>query len=100
MMYDSQRKRIVNSSFDPHNKNNFLIDTAADISINPNPNHSIIPSQEMSLCGKRLQNSNLWRKTYSLGLGRKFGWAFVVADLDTAILGADFIVSFAIIINF
>lgn len=73
----------------------FLIDTGAEISvIPPNTKERLNPSPSRKLSAANgTQIATYGQKTLSLDLGleRKFSWTFVVADVSTPIIGADFL---------
>lgn len=96
---ESRRLSIV----DKTNNIRFLIDTGSDV--------SIIPATSKEKAGETLplvlhaaNNTNI--KTYNtkylhtdLGLRRKFAWNFLVADVGTAIIGADFLSYFGLVVD-
>lgn len=81
----------------------FLIDSGADISVLPSEyagnktksNTSFLLAANgtrIATYGKKLLN-------ISLGLKRSFVWQFTIADVDSAIIGADFLYNFNILID-
>lgn len=82
----------------------FLIDTGADISVLP-PN--FIESKKIKAIENQLFAANgtsittFGKKTInvSVGLRRAFDWAFTVANVKVAIIGADFLVHYKLIVD-
>lgn len=77
----------------------FLIDTGAAISVIPPPRKCQLRPTNFSL---QAANNSLIRTfgerslTLELGLRRRFPWIFVIADVQTPIIGADFLSHYAI----
>ncbi|XP_035913261.1 uncharacterized protein LOC118512648 [Anopheles stephensi] len=81
----------------------FLIDTGADVSVIPKQ-HSTIPSKPstMQLFAANSTPIRVYGEAlYSLDLGlrRSFLWNFVIADVGIAIIGADFLQHFQLLVD-
>ncbi|XP_044573616.1 uncharacterized protein LOC123257745 [Drosophila ananassae] len=79
---------------DNYSKTQFLIDTGADISVMPPcriAKTMLTPKLLFAANGTKIQTYGEKRITLSLGLGRNFVWTFVLADVNCAIIGADFL---------
>ena len=80
--------------YDPRQKCSFLVDTGADISVLPvNTTQRYHPSDSFVYAanGTKINTYGRQRLHLSLGLRRDFSWEFTVADVQHAILGADFL---------
>lgn len=88
---------------DDTNNIRFLIDTGSDVSIVPaSPKDKQNPPSNFVL--HAANNTSI--KTYEsrflyvdLGLRRRFSWSFLVADVSTAIIGADFLSFFGLAVD-
>ncbi|ENN81221.1 hypothetical protein YQE_02360, partial [Dendroctonus ponderosae] len=94
----SRRLTIV----DPITKIRFLIDSGSDVSLIPKRIGDQSQASNFSLYAA----NNTEIRTYgtrnlsiSLGLRRNFTWSFIIADTDHAIIGADFINKFKLLID-
>lgn len=101
----------VNSTFsnnhrlvikDPKTGISFLIDSGSDVSILPKMTRNY--DQHNKTCLYAANNTLIptfgtKSVTVSLGLKRNFTWHFVIAQTDTAILGADFLHHFRLLID-
>ena len=80
----------------------FLIDTGAEISVLPAPrNKRTLPSLQ-TLVAANNTPINVYghqRCTVDFGLKRKYQWNFCIADVEQAIIGADFIVHYGILVD-
>lgn len=81
----------------------FLVDTGSDVSIVP---ATIADKRKSPLAFLLHAANNTNIKTYDtkflytdLGLRRRFAWRFLVADVNTAILGADFLSFFGLAVD-
>ncbi|GBM89583.1 hypothetical protein AVEN_169410-1 [Araneus ventricosus] len=85
------RDRITNISF--------LVDTGSDVSLLPANVYQKRNSSQQTLLATNSSNINVYgQKTLSLNfnLRRDFIWTFLIADISTPILGADFLHYFCI----
>ena len=81
---------------DPLTHHRFLVDTGAEVSVLPatsaDRRHPPLPDRSLSAVnGSSIATYGTRSLTVSLGLRRRFCWIFVVADVQQAILGADFL---------
>lgn len=81
----------------------FLIDTGADLSIVPpnnsekkNPSHSI---ELFAANGTSIRTFGEKRITLDLGLRRTFQWTFLIADVSSPIIGADFLKFYDLLVD-
>ncbi len=80
--------------YDRENRINFLIDTGADISVLP---ANCVKNRSASTFELYAANNTVIKTygqkslTLSLGFRRSYRWDFIVADVDHAIVGADFL---------
>ncbi|XP_041767276.1 uncharacterized protein LOC121591025 [Anopheles merus] len=88
---------------DPKTSNRFLIDTGADVSVVPptlrernSPKHS---QQLFAANGTPIHTYGTKRITVDLGLRRSFVWVFVVADVKSPIIGADFLKHYDLLVD-
>lgn len=92
---------------DQHSKTQYLIDTGADVSIIPPTNNERRNAnnpygqrcQLYAANGTPIQTYGQRNITLSLGLRRKFQWPFVIADVTRAIIGADFLEYFGLLVD-
>ena len=87
---------------DLHSCTNFLIDTGAAVSVFPassqdkrrasNEYLTAVNSSKISTYGEKLLSLNF-------GLRRDFQWIFIIADVSTPIIGADFMAHFDLSVN-
>jgi hypothetical protein len=96
-----QRKRLTIT--DPETRITFLIDSGADISVLPSAfattkNQSTVRFL-LAANGSRIATFGEKIISVSLGLRRNFVWRFVIAEVDGAIIGADFLYHFNILID-
>lgn len=88
---------------DGTSKFEFLVDTGADVSVFPRRMvHQ--PTKETdyylySVTGQQFPTYGLHSVCVDLGLRRAFSWSFVIADTATAILGADFLGHFGLLVD-
>lgn len=96
---ESRRLQI----FDRTSNTRFLIDTGSDVSIIPASRHekSLGPSpfQLHAANGSKIRTYGTRFLATDLGLRRRFSWNFLVADVTTAIIGADFIAHFGLLVD-
>ena len=80
----------------------FLIDTGAQVSVVP-PSPKDRPSPNsltlQAVNGTTIRTYGTWSLTLNLSLRRTFRWIFVVADVANAILGADFLQHFGLMVD-
>lgn len=90
---------------DPTTNTTFLIDTGADISVIPNSKNlsTTLANLDQPLYaanGTRIQTFGDTTLVLGLGLHRSFRWRFVIADVSQAIIGADFLQHFGLLVDF
>lgn len=82
---------------------NFLIDTGADVSVLPlaTPTYDLRPSNTLLFAANGTPIKVIGEQLIKLNLGlrREFCWPFVVADVTSPIIGADFIRHFDLLID-
>lgn len=95
----SHRLRI----FDRTSQFRFLIDTGSDVSIIPassrEKSHGPSTFQLHAANGSTIRTYGNRFVTMDLGLRRRFTWNFLIADVTTAIIGADFLAYFDILVD-
>ena len=77
----------------------FLVDTGSEVSVIPPPYHHTLKPSPFTLYaanGTTIGTYGQRSLTLDLGLRRRFQWIFVVADVQTPIIGADFLSSFSL----
>ncbi|UYV70202.1 hypothetical protein LAZ67_7002164, partial [Cordylochernes scorpioides] len=80
----------------------FLVDSGADISIIPPKDKNRIPSSDYKLYaanGTEIVTYGTKVRNLDIGLRRQFQWPFVIANTNRAIIGADFLNNFGLIID-
>ena len=88
--------------WDKRNRLRFLVDTGAALSIIP---YTFEPSAKLALVKLRAANGSTidtyGKKILSLNIGmrRDYTWTFTLANVDTPILGADFLAHFQLAVN-
>lgn len=83
-------------------KQSFLIDTGADVSVVPwNSNLLIKPcsTRIFAADGSRIETRGATKIELDFGFRKKFLWEFIVARVNSPIIGADFIRNFNLIID-
>ena len=88
---------------DPSTNLRFLVDTGAEISVIP-PTLSDRATQRTDLILHAANNTTIHTYgnrslTLDLGLRRHFRWVFVIADVKTPILGADFLHAYNLLVD-
>ncbi|XP_037928862.1 uncharacterized protein LOC119663316 [Teleopsis dalmanni] len=90
--------------YDNKTKKSFLIDTGADVSLiaakqknsnTNNKNERILYAAN----GSMIKTFGEIEITLALGLRRNFTWPFIIADVNTSIIGADFLNHFGLIVD-
>ena len=89
--------------YDQSSKTKFLVDTGAQVSILPYTSFPAL-NGSCNLSLKAVNNSSITTygeklMTLDLGLRRNFKWIFIVTDLPTPILGADFLHNFNLLVD-
>lgn len=88
---------------DSRNNTKFLIDTGADVSVIPKSLRTTTLNQtNMQLYAANGTNIKVYGETVltlDLGLRRRFSWKFIIADVNSCILGADFIKHYGLLID-
>ncbi|UYV68175.1 K02A2.6-like, partial [Cordylochernes scorpioides] len=80
----------------------FLVDSGADISIIPPKDKNRMPSSDYKLYaanGTEIVTYGTKVRNLDIGLRRQFQWPFVIANTNRAIIGADFLNNFGLIID-
>lgn len=94
----SKSRRLI--VYDPLTKYKFLIDTGADVSVLPH--HTTKDSDSPPLFavnGSKIRTFGPKLLKLSLNLHKNFLWTFVLADVDTPILGNDFLDHFGLLVD-
>ncbi len=86
---------------DRYSKNNYLIDTGAVVSVVPVTNEKQHPTKSSLLAANGTPITVYGEKLISvnLGLRRQFDWVFIIADVRHAIIGADFLQHFQLLVD-
>ncbi|XP_044573963.1 uncharacterized protein LOC123258151 [Drosophila ananassae] len=87
---------------DNYSKTQFLIDTGADISVKQPcriAKTMLTPKLLFAANVTKIQTYGEKHITVSLGLRRNFVWTFVLADVNCAIIGADFLQPFDLLVD-
>ncbi|UYV63130.1 hypothetical protein LAZ67_2003234, partial [Cordylochernes scorpioides] len=80
----------------------FLVDSGADISIIPPKDKNRMPSSDYKLYAANSTEIVTYGtkvRNLDIGLRRQFQWPFVIANTNRAIIGADFLSNFGLIID-
>ncbi|UYV65624.1 hypothetical protein LAZ67_3004897 [Cordylochernes scorpioides] len=80
----------------------FLVDSGADISIIPPKDKNRMPISDYKLYaanGTEIVTYGTKVRNLDIGLRRQFQWPFVIANTNRAIIGADFLNNFGLIID-
>lgn len=81
----------------------FLVDTGSDVSIIPASRKDKLngpsPFQLHAANGSQICTYGSRFITTDLGLRRRFSWNFLLADVTTAIIGADFLANFGVVVD-
>lgn len=89
--------------YDRNTQVKFLIDTGSDVCVFPRTKvKSSLPKRNYSLTavnGTSIATYGVITLPLSLGLRRSFHWSFVVADVDTAIIGTDFLAHYGLSVD-
>lgn len=98
-MFSSRRLKL----FDKTSGIRFLIDTGSDVSIVPASRQdklsAPIPFVLHAANGSEIKSFSTKFITTDLGLRRRFTWNFLVSDVSHAIIGADFLAHFGLLID-
>ena len=88
---------------DKYSGRRFLVDTGAEVSvIPPSPADRRIKPDCSGLCavnGSKIATFGTRSLPLNLGLRRVFRWIFVIADIRTPIIGADFLRDYGLLVN-
>lgn len=87
---------------DTTTNHNFLIDTGADVSVIPRMKAAHIRPTTMTLFAVNNTPIKVFGEAVlklDLGLRREFVWRFLIADVSSSIIGADFIRNFDLLID-
>jgi hypothetical protein len=89
--------------YDKNTQVKFLVDTGSDVCVFPRTRvKSSLPKRNYSLSavnGTSISTYGIITLPLNLGLRRNFTWNFIVADVDTAIIGTDFLAHFALSVD-
>lgn len=79
----------------------FLVDSGADVSIIPTNSKVNVesPYKLYAANGTEIPTFGIEIRTIDLGLRRQFQWPFIVAKINKAILGADFLNKFQLLVD-
>ena len=88
---------------DRHNHTQFLVDTGAEVSVVP-PTRAerSCPQSTFTLQavdGSQITTYGVRSCTLNIGLRRTFRWVFIIANVKQAILGADFLHHFGLVVD-
>ena len=98
---DAKKSHLVHLR-DLITKKNFLIDSGAEISVIPATKMDWVKEDHSTLSAANGSPINTYGEKLmiiDIGLGRKFSWPFIVADVSYPIIGADFLSNFNLSIN-
>ena len=81
----------------------YLVDTGAEVSVIP-PSHAERKRSQQTFSLQAVNNTAITTYgckslTLDLGLRRTFRWIFVIADVQTPILGADFLRHYSLLVD-
>lgn len=97
----SQSRRLL--IIDRSNNIKYLVDTGSDVSIVPARNAELrYRPTGIQLHAANGSSIKVFGSRYidvNLGLRRKFSWNFLIANVGTAILGADFLANFGLLVD-
>lgn len=100
-MASTQSRRLF--VLDRQNNRKFLIDTGADVSIIPKQHFSHIQTSDVyklfAANGTPIKTFGTISINVNLGLRRNFKWNFIIADVTNAIIGADFLDYYALLVD-
>ncbi|GFX10821.1 uncharacterized protein TNCV_4740411 [Trichonephila clavipes] len=87
--------------FDKHTNQRYLVDSGADVSIIPTPNENMKPNKFEHFAANDSKIKTYCQKLLKLDLHllRSFPWNFIMADVNTAIIGSDFVNKYILIID-
>ncbi|GFT13480.1 uncharacterized protein TNCV_2515271 [Trichonephila clavipes] len=87
--------------FDKHTNQRYLIDSGADVSIIPKPNKNMQPNKFELFAANDSKIKTYGQKLLKLDLNllRSFPWNFIIADVNIAIIGSDFLNKYGLIID-
>lgn len=101
MSEDFGSRRLV--IFDKTSSNRFLVDTGSDVSLIPASRidklRGTIPFSLHAANGTKINTYASKFITVDLGLRRRFTWRFIVADVSGAIIGADLLANFGLLVD-
>jgi hypothetical protein len=88
---------------DKHSQRRFLIDTGSDLCVYP---HKYLPHRRprvnydlYAADGSTIHTYGWLPLTLNLGLRRNFTWRFVIADVTTPLIGADFLKHYGLLVD-
>ena len=95
----SRRRLFIHDRFTKHD---FLVDTGAEVSVIPpsatDSRHAVDYALQAAN-GSRIPTYGTRSVTVDFGLRRKFQWVFIIADVTSPIIGADFLAHFRLSVD-
>lgn len=97
--FESRRLTILDST----TRHKFLVDTGSDVSIIPatkaDKRRGATPFSLHAANGTKINTFGNKFLSVNLGLRRRFTWRFLVADVSSAIIGADMLAHFGLLVD-
>ncbi|GFW28264.1 hypothetical protein TNCV_4639311 [Trichonephila clavipes] len=87
--------------FDKHTNQRYLVDSDTDVSIIPKPNKNMKPNKFELFVANDSKVKTYDQKLLKLDLNllRSLPWNFIIADVNTTIIGSDFLNKYGLIID-
>ncbi|XP_052565894.1 uncharacterized protein LOC128093378 [Culex pipiens pallens] len=96
-------RKVAVFIYDRSSKTKYLIDTGSDVSIVPaQMSDKRNPTSDIQLHAANGSNIKVYGSRFvntDLGLRRKFCWNFLIANVGMAIIGADFLANFGLLVD-
>lgn len=86
---------------DAHTHTRFLVDTGSEVTVIPSPFSNHTPDK-LTLTAVNVTPISIYGKqslTLNLGLRRSLPWLFIIADVEKAIIGADSLKHFRLLVE-